>query len=508
MGPPPVALGATLVALSVVLIAAALGARRLRTRPRAERVAAFCLPLFFFAVVWISAGLLIEAPWHSWIASRLSVSATLLEGYELYRGLGEGPLNGWVYPPPFVLFFLPVMLVRDLTAAIYLGSVLNMAWGLVPLFVLTRRSGGAGLTGAALFALAWAGLLISQPTRQILGGVHVDAMTVGLGLLSCSFLIGDGAAGTGSPQRRRLLAAAVLAVASCWTKQVEAPLILVQLAYLGLVRGRRAFLTYFAYASLATLLLGGLFALAFGARDMFFNILVVPSSHPYYPFAPVLREMLRVHAPWAVLIALSGVLLARRRECAWLDEPYVLPLLVSMFMLPITFFARAKYGGSINSYHALPYLIAACALALLRLVQGLGMRARWSLIGALGLAALPLLSFQRARQAYLLLDEIAENPQAKAYRFARAHPEEVYYPWFPLVTLRADGKLYHFECGVHDRKLAGYEIDDEQVRAGLPARLRYVVYEPGSVQEMLEHLPEFSRRTELAELPGWSAYMR
>lgn len=502
MGLPPVALGVSFAALSAAVIAGALAAIAARTRSGAERFGRFCLPLFFFALAWISAGLLIEAPWHSWIASRLSVSATLLEGYDLYRGHGEGPLNGWVYPPPFVLFFLPIMLVRDLTASIYLGSLLNMAWGVVPLFVLIRRAGGTGLAGAAIFALAWAGLLIAAPTRQIVGGVHVDAMTVGLGLLSCSFLIGD------APERRRLLAAAVLAVASCWTKQVEAPLILVQLAYLGLARGRRAFLTYFLAASLATVLIGGLFALAFGAREMFFNILVVPSSHPYYPFAPVLREMVRVHAPWAVLMALLGLILARRRERPWLREDYALPLLVSIFLLPITFFARAKYGGSINSYHALFYLIAACALALLRLVQGLGERARWSVVGALGLAALPLFSFQRARRAYLLLDDIAENPQQIALEFARAHPEEVYYPWYPLVTLRSDGRLYHFECGVHDRKLAGYELSDEQLRAGLPARLRYVAYEPGSEQEMLEHLPEFSRRLELAELPGWSVYTR
>ncbi len=505
MGPPPLALGATFAGLVLTLAVGLILARRLAERPFGMQFAGFCLPLLLFAVGWISAAFLVEAPWHPWIAARLTPSAALLEGYDLYCARGGGPLNGWIYPPVFALFFAPVMWIPDLTTSIYAGALLSTASLLVPVFVLLRRAGCRGLSGTVLFALAWTCIAIATPTRNMMAGLHVDALAAGLGLLSCSFLVRPGTVLSRGP----LFAAAWLAVLSGWTKQVEAPLLFAQIAYLGLLQGRRSVKVYLLHASLATLATGGLFALWFGVREMFFNVLQVPMKHPYVSFPPVLREMAFLFAPWVALFFALGFLVRRRGGPGLLrDHALTLLLLASLFLLPTSFLARAKVGGFINSYHAQAYLIVAVVLLLSRFVQGLGEAARGSILGALALAALPMLPFGRAWNSCRRLAEIPSNPQRAACEFARSHPREVYFPWFPLATLRAEGELYHFEWGIHDRELAGYPLGDEEIRAGLPARLRYVILEDRSRPDALARLPEFTQGAEVPELPGFKAYTR
>jgi hypothetical protein len=95
-----------------------------------------------------------------------------------------------------------------------------------------------------------------------------------------------------------------------------------------------------------------------------------------------------------------------------------------------------------------------------------------------------------------------QNNNQVAYDFAMRHPGEAYFPWQPLASLLAEGRLYHFEYGVVDRYLAGYEPTPEHLRADAPPRLRWIAASNGPTL-MLRFFPEYSVPTQLAELPGW-----
>jgi hypothetical protein len=75
----------------------------------------------------------------------------------------------------------------------------------------------------------------------------------------------------------------------------------------------------------------------------------------------------------------------------------------------------------------------------------------------------------------------------------------------------AEGKAYHVGYGLYDRKLAGLRVSDDHFGAFVPEGARIVAFYP-SVETaeggVAEYLPEFTRRVDVAELPGWTVYMR
>jgi len=100
------------------------------------------------------------------------------------------------------------------------------------------------------------------------------------------------------------------------------------------------------------------------------------------------------------------------------------------------------------------------------------------------------------------------GPVIGAYSFAKAHPGEVYFPYDPLTTLLTDGKLYHFDYGLYDRRLAGEEISDEHFREHIPARLKYVLYPrwtspQDSPRESFRYLVGFRQTDQFSEMSAW-----
>jgi hypothetical protein len=502
MGLPPPVVVASLGGVVAAVLAGAYLARVARTP--LVRCAAFLVPLATLALLWTTLGLLVEAPWHHWIAVRLLPSAVLLEGHALYTEAASGPLTGWIYPPLFPLAMTATMWIEDLTLAIYASALVNAAFLLVPLGVLFRRAGARGLAGWTLFLIGWAASASAFPARNILAGVHADALAVGLGLSSLSCLVrGDGE----PPGRRRVVLAALFGVLSVFTKQVEVPLLAAELLFLILVHGRRSALEYLLASSAAALALVALFAAVFGTQALLLNTLVLPMRHPFLTLGPLVLQMVREFLPWIAAYVVAAWL-ARAAPRPWLASDHALVFLAALFLLPTSILARAKLGGGVNSYHAQPYLIAAVALALSVRLRALPERTRWLALAALSVAGFAALPLGRARHAYRNVGEIGENPQHRAAEFARAHPGEAWFPYYPLASLRGEGALYHFLSGINDRERAGYRVDDASFRAGLPASLRYVAFDPRSSHDVLVRLPEFSRRVELPELPGWVVFER
>ena len=495
-------------------VSLALGGLLVRRRPEwtiEQRCLLFVLPGFGLLLLALCLGVVALMPFGDWNGARLSSSALLFHGYRLYYGPDEGPAMPTVYGPVSFLFFLPALLLRSLTGAILAAGLLNVMAIVAPLLVLhwpaVRLGGYARVAALSGFLFAVAALFAASPTHSMLSGIHVDAPAVGLGLLACALL----SQVERSPSLARLCAVATLAVLSVWTKQIEVPLLLAVIAYAWLRHGARTALRLTLAVATVGTGLSAVFVIAFGFPELAFNLFSIGAGHLENfgaAGAPLsFLDLALECAPFLGGLALIAWLLRDEQEPC-LERDWLLPLMAAAFLFPMSAIARSKLGAWENSYHALYYLVAAASLALAAGLRSPGAARRLSLLAlaaSMLLACLPQPGFQ----GFSRLASLADNPEEQALRFARAHRGQAYFPWNPLATAFAEGKLYHFDYAVLDRHLAGYPLSDAHIRAFLPADLRYVLFRNDRQDEaMLRFLPEFRVRMELPEMSGWLVYVR
>jgi hypothetical protein len=106
------------------------------------------------------------------------------------------------------------------------------------------------------------------------------------------------------------------------------------------------------------------------------------------------------------------------------------------------------------------------------------------------------------------MENLSKNPSQEAYEYAKRHPGEAYFPWNPISSLLAEGKLYHTTFGLWDRDLAGLKISDEHVRAYIPRNIKIMAFRLSKTEDRRigRFLPEFKRKVTVEGLPGWTVY--
>ena len=73
----------------------------------------------------------------------------------------------------------------------------------------------------------------------------------------------------------------------------------------------------------------------------------------------------------------------------------------------------------------------------------------------------------------------------------------------------AEGQLYHFDYGLYDREIAGFPVSAEHFRANIPPSFRLLCFpNTRNFEYTLKYLPEFNRRVDVPELPGYICYER
>jgi hypothetical protein len=210
---------------------------------------------------------------------------------------------------------------------------------------------------------------------------------------------------------------------------------------------------------------------------MYFNMWIVPSSQ----FLVAGWSEGASRAGFFLLATLPATGLAL---WAWLDgkageRRRTVPILgfAALALLPVGILTSLKVGAETNSIHSYYFAVAAAAAAATSLAAA--RQRRYSpaifLVAAGCLAAAPFVV--RARRDGNAPTLRWDSNEA-AFEFERARPGEVYFPWDPLAALLAENRFYHFEYGVIDRMYAGIRPSDEQLREGLPPRLRLMIYPP------------------------------
>jgi hypothetical protein len=481
--------------------------------------------LWCLFAIEVFAGIL-KAPTFVWNEIRLSRSLALYQGFHIYPGEHElGPIIGTLHPPISHFLFLLVVAIHDPTKSIVAGSLLAIVVVFSALgFALVRYappvSGRWAITsGSFLFC----GFLIveSEGTYNAVFSIHTDAAALAFATIACTF------AGSRSRMTTASLwmsaAACALAIAS---KQTIAPVVLAISLYIAITEGGKRF-AQFLLASAVT----GCSLLAFllsilPARAFLFNTLTLAAHRPLMPdYQQILAEAYRMGrlealpalfpllflAIWSWLRVKPRVRPGREIRPFFARNPWIIFLMASAVMIPVSMKALVTVGGDVNHLgFVLYFLFVAAALAIQQYSTGANRVARLSSRIFLATGILVSVAPGMILTVPASLRNLKANASQTAHTYNLRHPGAAYFPYNPMTSLLTDGKLYDLDLALYDREIAGYPLTPQQLQSGLPPSLLLVALPPG--QEIQSNalqglFADFVRITD-PELPGWNIYRR
>ena len=438
---------------------------------------------------------LLYAPFDYWNQGRLCPSFAFRYGFAPYAPPDAGPILNTIYGPVTLLSYWPCSFASDPTTATLAGSALSGTFYALPLlYVIATASGWRVRLALALFAFFITFTITGLSYSAV--RIHADAPALLYGGLAAALLVRE---------RSRPGFSAACAVAAVAAKQSMLPVLVALPALAWWRSGAGACRGYVARLGLAGAVALLLAASCFDLRVLAFNLVTIPARGGSERLPPAaLADGAQMLVQQSVLLSIPLAYCALDR----IDARTVALAFVGAMLVPAAVVGRVREGGYDNNFSVTFYFL------LLALVHELAVRAgspergraaRCALLAAVGVltvAQVPSL-FALPRLCELL----PANAGEQAFACARAHPGEVYFPYMPLSMLLAEGQLYHFEEGVHDRGRSGHEPTAAHYRAHLPPRMRALAWSDTAndtnapVARRL--LPEYHQPIALPELPGW-----
>jgi hypothetical protein len=316
--------------------------------------------------------------------------------------------------------------------------------------------------------------------------VHADALALGLGLLAagCIYLAKE------SNKSIMFFLSALFAVFAIWTKYITCFMFLGLCLYVFMAYDKRDVKKYLSFSLLNFLVLSGVFALVFDLKNMFFEMILIPKAH-HLDFNLYLSEIIFLLscAVFLLLLVVLSVYYFRHKSKRGLISIFLkrnnwfVFIFIALCMLPGAFLGRIKVRGDINNYsYIIYYLFFGFALGHLRFfiltnsanVSKHLKKERIITLSFIGLFFLFMLSVPiNIKRIYNILDR-EHDLFKQAYTMIKNNKGYIYFPDLPLLHIYAEGKLYHSTDGICDRRIAGYSITDEQLKAFIPDKLRYI----------------------------------
>ncbi len=396
-------------------------------------------------------------PFTEWNDVRLAPTFMLWHGPNPYPGLDTGPLTTWTYGPVPLLLNLPALLANDVVTAIMIGGVITFLCAALPLAVVTGVLRPAA-TAPVFTDRLWVFLLcLALWPNSSLQYIQSDNAAVAFGLFSCWLL------SSRENKFRPHALAALCAALAVWSKQTTLFLIPAQILWLALTAGPRIAVRYTLAAAASGFALAGIFIAWFGFDGLWVNLVELPRRFPYTS-----EPLERTRILWMALVGYAalpalGVWLGRRAIFRR-DSPWLLPVLMWLFLLPTALLSTYGNGGSSNSLNNVLYLFPIAALSLVA-----WLRARQPLrTPALLTAGVVAVVLQQLSLSPLLPISPMTARLEIATDLARQHPGQIYFPWNPLVTFYAEHRFYHTEDGLIVRKVAGAPRSREALFRDLP----------------------------------------
>jgi hypothetical protein len=93
----------------------------------------------------------------------------------------------------------------------------------------------------------------------------------------------------------------------------------------------------------------------------------------------------------------------------------------------------------------------------------------------------------------------------EAAHLARAFPQQIYFPWHPLITWFSERRFYHTEDGLFVRSVGGLPLDPPKARLDLPPRWSLTAVPGWREQGFFRKLQPASAR--LGAYGKWSIFL-
>jgi hypothetical protein len=409
---------------------------------------------------------------------------------------------------------------------------LTLLFSFLPVaLLLVNASPGIGLAilGSTSFFLV--SMLLSSLSYSLFLP-HADAPSLGYAMLACVLTLHRGV-----PTTRRIAFVALLAWFSVLSKQVMVPILVALPLWFLIVHGRREAIRLVGWLGVTGACVMALMIALFRPEGVLFNCLIIPARTPWklaetpriIAVLSVAAELVVHSIPLAILLTVGAVLtvVVRYRPPASLtglrpflvENPWTLPALVALTMVPISVLGRVKVGGDFNTFSPTEYfLLAAGILSVIGVSQGLrdhgdhvnyqtssGLMALCSLLLAIGgVSQIPRLAGGTP---------FREHRSQVAYSFLTREDSRAYFPMHPLAHVLADGSLYHFGTSLYDREvLARLPLSAEQRKGHFPVNPTIVCWDPdywGEAWLKTSYFTEYSQRVDVPSLgPVWKCYAR
>jgi hypothetical protein len=475
------------------------------------------------------------SPNDHWNGARLAALIAAVRGIPLYGNPKTGILSAWIYGPLPVLAYLPTSLLHRPTGCIMLGVALSEFMVLTPamsiVVIASRRSTvAAAFIGPIMLALAFCLIIRTHSLVWATTFIASDAPAIGSVLMACLLLMGRRGP-------RAVAGSALFTVLACWCKQTFVPFVIVPPIFLLLVESRKAASAYGRGLILYGTLITAALVWKFGATNMWFNMVTVPSRQPFQNanlgvfgalscgFRDYLFEAIGPAVPLAAAVIVAALLRnsdsigrpPRPRFREWCGRrPWVVLLFASFALLPTGVLGYIKVSGGDNNFAiALLCLLLAGTVALIDFFPDLMYARPW----AANLVACTACTFiflsgatADATQPWGLktLTQYIRTPSRNAqeiiFHLEQTNPGIVYFPWDPLAPLLVEGKLYHFEWGFVDRIDARLLPSPRQVTAHVPANMRWIALPVDENRTSLDFFPAFKREDRLDFMPNYIFY--
>jgi hypothetical protein len=481
------------------------------------------------------AALWLDQPDDPWNACRVAPVVAARLGFKLYQPLETGPVLSTVVGPVAFLAYWPLGWLRSSpTGLILAGSAANLlAFALLGRALLRRipaAPGARALAGITALQL----VLLSPALRYSIFCIHADAPSLALGTFGVVILVGA----TPKLTWLRAAGAALCFTLAVWAKQSLAPIFAAAVLALALRDGWRPAARFVVVSGVVGSLISAALVAWLGFATLRLNMLDVPAHHPWlqmsltsgqiYPALSAIGALARakvllaavlniVRSAWP-LYALFIALLARHATVRsmpgrwWPRTAWGLLFLVSVVLLPTAALGRVKLGGEVNhESFSLLFLVLAFVCWLAERAPPVptdpATADRLQLVGAAGVVAVLLLLTIPRILDYRGWTDACLNQNEIAFRYDRAHPGRVYFPWNPLTSLLAEGRAFHADYAVFDRNLGGARVTPDHLTRGMPASRPLIASFIAHHDYILHtYFPDYVLRPADPELPGWKIY--
>jgi hypothetical protein len=417
-----------------------------------------------------------------WSATRMSVPLSLLYGYPLYSDLASHPANANFYLPFGFLGFLPAAylgyLFNSPSVCLFLGWATTMLFYFSPFYIFIRRFKLNNKIKLNLFLLCIVITLSTPSLRYVATMIHVDA--AGFLCIATALSLTLPISSNAIPSKVDFVIAGIALGISVFIKQTFWPIALVVFILIIFYyrnASKKFIISFFITVISCICLIVALFDI----RTIWNYAFNAASSAPDgCSVGQSLTAFFNINWPILLVIAFLFCLLFYYRSGS-LQRPFKDAVfgivIISLCAFPLSVYTFTKLGSDSNHFifpsALLLFLLLYCLSQILKNIP----QNNSCFLFVIILSLFPSYTYLKTYCGWYLW---VNNPHEVAYRVCKKYADHsFYFPWQPMASLLAYGKMYHIDQAIFYEEVNGmHSRSPENINMFLPKRPFIIALRP------------------------------